>query len=57
MAKEAVLVSGARTAVGRAKRGTLRSYLAEDMAKAVVESAWERAGGFDKSLVDDIVIG
>ncbi len=57
MNKEAVLVSGARTAVGRAKRGTLRSYRAEDMAKAVVEAAWERAGGFDKSLVDDIVIG
>ena len=57
MNKEAVLVAGARTAVGRAKRGTLRSYRAEDMAKAVVEAAWERAGGFDKSLVDDIVIG
>jgi acetyl-CoA acyltransferase len=27
------------------------------MAKAVVEAAWERAGGFDKAMVDDIVIG
>lgn len=57
MKREAVLVSGARTAVGRAKRGTLRSYRAEDMAKAAIEAAWERAGGFDKSLVDDIAIG
>ena len=57
MNREAVLVSGARTAVGRAKRGTLRSYRAEDMAKAAIEAAWERAGGFDKSLVDDIAIG
>jgi acetyl-CoA acyltransferase len=57
MAREAVLVAGARTAVGRAKKGTLKSYRAEDMAKFVVEAAWERAGGFDKDLVDDIVIG
>ncbi len=57
MEKEAVLVAGARTAVGRAKRGTLRNYRAEDMAKAVIEAAWERADGLDKSLVDDIVVG
>ncbi len=57
MAREAVIVAGARTAVGRAKRGTLTWYRPEDMAKAVVEAAWERAGGLDKSLVDDIVIG
>lgn len=57
MAREAVIVAGARTAVGRAKRGTLAWYRPEDMAKAVVEAAWERAGGLDKSLVDDIVIG
>jgi acetyl-CoA acyltransferase len=57
MAKEAVLVAGARTAVGRAKKGTLRSYRAEDMAGTVVRAAWERAGDFDKALVDDIVLG
>ncbi len=57
MAKEAVLVAGARTAVGRAKKGTLRAYRAEDMAKEVLQAAWERAGDFDKALVDDIVIG
>jgi acetyl-CoA acyltransferase len=57
MAREAVLVAGARTAVGRAKKGTLKSYRAEDMARFVVEAAWERAGGFDKDMVDDIVIG
>ncbi len=57
MAKEAVLVAGARTAVGRAKKGALRTFRAEDMAKAVVQAAWERAGDFDKALVDDIVLG
>lgn len=57
MTREAVLVAGARTAVGRAKRGSLRNFRPEDMAKAVVEAAWERAGELDKALVDDIVIG
>lgn len=57
MTRDAVLVAGARTAVGRARKGTLRTFRPEDMAKAVVEAAWERAGGLDKAMVDDIVIG
>ena len=57
MSREAVIVSGARTAVGRSKRGTLVNYRAEDMAAAVVREAWKRAGDLDKSIVDDVVIG
>ncbi len=57
MGREAVIVSGARTAVGRSKRGTLVNYRAEDMAAAVVKEAWKRAGDLDKSIVDDVVIG
>jgi acetyl-CoA acyltransferase len=57
MTREAVIVAGARTAVGRGKRGALKSYRAEDMAKATVAAAWQRAGDHDKALVDDIVIG
>lgn len=57
MAREAVLVAGARTAVGRAKKGTLSNYRPEDMARAAVEAAWDRSGIPEKSLVDDIVIG
>jgi acetyl-CoA acyltransferase len=57
MAKEAVIVAGARTAVGRANKGVLRKYRPEDMVKAVLQAAWKRAGDFDKAIVDDIVIG
>ncbi len=57
MVKEAVLVAGARTAVGRANKGALRTYRPEDMVKAVLQAAWTRAGDFDKAIVDDIVIG
>ena len=54
---EAVIVAGARTAVGRAKKGTLRHYRAEDMAAEAVKEAWKRAGDLDKALVDDVAIG
>jgi acetyl-CoA acyltransferase len=54
---EAVIVAGARTAVGRAKKGILRSFRPEDMAAAAVTAAWERAGELDRGLVDDIVLG
>jgi acetyl-CoA acyltransferase len=57
MAREAVIVAGARTAVGRANKGTLKNYRAEDMAAGAVKGAWERAGDLDKSIVDDVVIG
>ncbi len=57
MTREAVIVAGARTAVGRAKKGTLKSYRPEDMARNAVEEAWKRAGDLDKEIVDDIVIG
>ncbi|UCF60244.1 MAG: thiolase family protein [Anaerolineaceae bacterium] len=57
MAREAVLVAGARTAVGRAVRGTLKNFRAEDMAAEAVKAAWERTGDLDKALVDDVVIG
>lgn len=57
MTREAVIVAGARTAVGRAKKGTLKAYRPEDMARNAIEAAWERAGALDKALVDDIVIG
>ncbi len=57
MSREAVIVAGARTAVGRAKKGSLKAYRPEDMARNAVEAAWERVGDLEKEMVDDIVIG
>lgn len=57
MTREAYIVAAARTAVGRAKRGSLVNYRPEDMAKAVVREAWRRAGDFDPALADDIILG
>ena len=57
MTREAYIVAAARTAVGRAKRGSLASYRPEDMAQTVLQEAWKRAGDFDRSMVEDIILG
>src|ERR671938_1910453 len=55
--KEAVIVSGARTAVGRAPRGTLRATHPADMTAASIKEALNRANGLDPSEVEDVIIG
>ena len=54
---EAVIVSGARTAVGRAPKGTLRATHPADMTAACIEEALGRAGNLDPSEVEDVIIG
>src|SRR5436309_1719686 len=55
--KEAVIVSAARTAVGKAPRGTLKDTRPDDMAAAAIKAALERAPGLDPAMVEDIVLG
>ena len=55
--KEAVIVSGVRTAVGKASRGTLRNYRPEDMGAAVIAESVKRATGLKPEDVEDIVVG
>jgi acetyl-CoA acyltransferase len=55
--QEAVIVSIARTAVGRAKRGSLAQTRAEDLGKAVLNAVVERAPGLEKGDIEDIIIG
>ena len=55
--KEAVIVSACRTAIGRARRGSLVHTRPEDMGKAVVLEVLKRAGDLDPALVDDCIMG
>ncbi len=55
--KEAVIVSAARTAVGRAPRGTLRAMHPVDMTAAAIREAVERAEGLEPTDVEDVIIG
>ena len=54
---EAVIVSAARTAVGRANKGTLADYRPEDMGAAAVAEAIRRAPGLDPTQIDDLIMG
>jgi len=55
--KQAVLVSGARTAVGRAPKGALRASRPDDMAAAVISEALKRAEGLEPAEVEDVILG
>lgn len=53
----AVIVSAARTAVGKAPRGTLRTARPEDMAAAVIRAVVDRAPGLDPKEIEDVILG
>ncbi|MBI5651842.1 MAG: acetyl-CoA C-acyltransferase [Chloroflexi bacterium] len=55
--KEAVIVSAARTAVGKAPRGKLRTTRPDDLAATVVKTAFERAQAIQPEEIDDVIIG
>ena len=53
---DAVVLSGCRTAIGTAYKGTLSETSAFDLAAAVVPEALRRSG-LDASDIDDMVLG
>jgi len=55
--KEAVIVSIARTAVGKAPRGTLRNTRPDEMASAAIREVLRRAPGLEPNEVEDVVLG
>lgn len=54
--KEAVIVAGARTPVGKANKGTLANYRPDDMGAVTVKETLKRAGNYDGEI-DDVIIG
>ena len=55
--QEAVIVSAARTAVGKAPNGSLRTVRPDEMAATVITEALRRAPGIDLSEIDDVILG
>jgi len=55
--KEAVIASIARTAVGKAPKGTLRNTRPDDMAAAVFKEILRRTPALDPKEVEDVVLG
>src|ERR687884_2154940 len=55
--REAVIVAGVRTAVGKAPRGSLRTVRPDDMAAAVIEDLLRRVPGLPPESIDDVIMG
>jgi acetyl-CoA acyltransferase len=55
--KEAVIVSIARTAVGKAPRGTLRATRPDDMGAAAIREALRRTPNLDAKEIEDVILG
>ena len=54
---DAVIASAARTAAGKAPKGTLRTTRPDEMAAVAIEEALRRAQGIDAAEVDDVILG
>lgn len=55
--RDAVIVTAARTAVGRAKRGSLATTRPDDLAAAVISELMQRTQTLDPKDVDDVILG
>ena len=55
--RDAVIVSAARTAIGRAKKGSLRDTRPEYFASMMLEGLVERTPGLEKETVGDVIFG
>ena len=55
--KDAVIVSGARTAMGKGRKGTLRTVRPDDLGACVIREAVARAAGLDPAEVEDVLLG
>jgi len=55
--REAVIVSAARTAVGKAPKGMLRATRPDDLAAAAMRGALDRARGLEAREIADVIVG
>src|SRR5437764_1102051 len=54
---EAYIISGFRTAVGKAPKGKFRFMRADDLAAEVVRTLLATVPNLDKELIDDVIVG
>ncbi|WP_071460661.1 acetyl-CoA C-acetyltransferase [Bacillus massilinigeriensis] len=54
--RDAVIVAGARTPVGKAKKGSLATVRPDDLGAVAVKETLKRAGGYEGNI-DDLIIG
>jgi acetyl-CoA acyltransferase len=52
-----VIVAASRTAIGKAKRGSLKTARPETLMAVVIKDLIERAGKMDPGEIDDLIVG
>lgn len=57
MKQNAYIITGYRTAVGKAGKGGLRFYRPDDLAADVIKYLMESVPQLDKNRVDDVIVG
>ncbi|HEY8496278.1 MAG TPA: acetyl-CoA C-acyltransferase, partial [Limnochordales bacterium] len=55
--RDAVIVAGVRTPIGKAHKGTLKDVRADDLAAIVIREAIRRAPGLSAEMIDDVILG
>ena len=55
--EEVVIVSAARTAIGKSPKGSLRETRPDDLAAEVLKAVLERAPGVAPEDIDDVILG
>ncbi len=55
--KEAVITTVARTAVGKAYKGTLRATRPDELAATVISELVKRTPGLDPNEIEDVILG
>ena len=54
---EAYIITGLRSAVGKAGRGGFKNFRSDDLAVRVIKELFERNSAIDPQLVDDVLVG
>ena len=54
---EAVIVSAARSAIGRANKGSLKDFRPDDLTALIVQAALDKIPALDPRTVDDLILG
>jgi acetyl-CoA acyltransferase len=53
----AYIISGFRSAVGKAKKGGFRNYRSDDLAVEIIKHLMEQVPELDPKLIDDVIVG
>ena len=55
--RDAYIISGLRSPIGKAKKGSFRFTRSDDLAAQVIQKLIKKTKGLDPNQVDDLIVG